>query len=73
MTFTTLSFLSLLAVSVAAVPTSPGTLHSRSREVTSSSKTGLAWPNGDADAINQYYQGNKVSWYAASWSSKFIV
>ncbi|EJD07367.1 glycoside hydrolase [Fomitiporia mediterranea MF3/22] len=37
------------------------------RGVTSSSKAGLAWPNGNADDITQYTSTGKVSWYY-TWS-----
>lgn len=32
------------------------------RDVTSTSKAGLAWPNGRADDISQYTKTGKVSW-----------
>lgn len=42
-------------------------IHSK-RAVTSSSKAGLAWPNGDADNMAQFLGTGKVSWYY-TWSS----
>jgi hypothetical protein len=65
MTATTLpllSFLSLLVTCAWAHP-APALLQTRYREVAPSSKTGLAWPNGNSDNISQYYQTSKVSWY----------
>ncbi|KAI0698125.1 glycosyl hydrolase catalytic core-domain-containing protein [Cytidiella melzeri] len=65
--FTTLTTVLLLAATNAI------SAHARAldiRDVTTSSKAGLAWPNGNGENIKQYESG-KVSWYY-TWSPNCI-
>jgi hypothetical protein len=69
MTFTTLFSLTftalLLASSAPAIPTNASAsvnVFDKRRVATSSSKTGLAWPNGNWNSIQQFYATEKVSW-----------
>ncbi|KII92629.1 glycoside hydrolase family 128 protein [Plicaturopsis crispa FD-325 SS-3] len=62
-TITTIAIAVWTALNVAASPTSPAR-----RAVTSSSKAGLGWPNGNVDAVSQYTSTGKVSWYY-NWGS----
>jgi hypothetical protein len=60
MTFTTCALFLLLPVLASARP-SANALEARARQVTASSKAGMAWPNGNYNSIGQY-ESNKVSW-----------
>ncbi|KAF9073614.1 glycosyl hydrolase catalytic core-domain-containing protein [Rhodocollybia butyracea] len=46
-------------------------VHSKTLQTTTSSKAGLAWPNGNSDNIEQFLSTSKVSWYY-TWSPDSI-
>ncbi|CAL1701688.1 unnamed protein product [Somion occarium] len=69
---TILEYLLLLVFLPAVLAAHRSTLHQQeSRQISTTSKAGLAWPNGPSAELNQYRSTGKVQWYY-TWGSSSI-